>query len=71
MSQSSSSRTVASVVQGVKGNEYIIYYEGKRMCVKNGTDITFSIGSPIWLHIPNDINNAFIISLVINKQISY
>ena len=55
------SRTVASTVEGINGNTYKCNIDGAYYYLKNGTSVSLSNGSAVWIHIPNGkMNNAFI-----------
>ena len=54
-------RTVASTVESIKGNTYKCNIDGAYYWIKNGTGVSLSNGSAVWIHIPNGkMNNAFI-----------
>lgn len=55
-------QTVASIVQNIKGDTYQVSINGNTVFVKNGTDMTFAVGAPVWVHIPSDISTAFIMA---------
>ena len=55
------SRTVASTVESVNGNTYKCNVDGAYYWLKNGTGVSLSNGTSVWVHIPNGkMNNAFI-----------
>ena len=62
ITNSSPVQTVASIVKEVKEDKYLVAINGADYWVKNGTDITLTMGIPVWVHIPGDLNNAFIIA---------
>jgi hypothetical protein len=55
------SRTVASTVMDVSGDKYQCNIDGASYMLKNGSGVTLTVGTAVWVHIPqNKINNAFI-----------
>lgn len=54
-------RTVASTVEAINGNTYKCNIDGAYYFIKNGTGVSLSNGTAVWVHIPNGkMNNAFI-----------
>lgn len=63
LEKSNISTDVASVVQEINGNKYKVLVNGVKIWVKNGCNISLSVGTPVWVHIPNgNINDAFILA---------
>ena len=55
------SRTVPSTVMGVSGDKYKCNIDGAEYMLKNGSGVTLTNGTAVWVHIPqNKVNNAFI-----------
>lgn len=55
-------RTVNGVVTGTDGNKYTVSMLGSTYTVSNATDLTYSVGSGVWVTLPsNKIANAFIV----------
>lgn len=59
---SSPVQTVTSIVKDKRDGKYYVAINGADYWVTNGTNITFNIGSAVWVHVPGDLNNAFIIA---------
>lgn len=54
-------RTVASTVEAIKGSTYKCNIDGAYYFVKNGTGLSLSKGTAVWIHVPGGkMNNAFI-----------
>lgn len=60
--KSSPVQTVPSIVKDKREGKYYVAINGADYWVTNGTDMTFNVGSSVWVHIPSDLNNAFIIA---------
>ena len=47
------SRDVATVVTAISDNKYKVKINNSEYWVKNGVGIELSVGSQVWVHIPN------------------
>ena len=59
---SSPVQTVTSVVKDKRDGKFLVAINGGDYWVNNGTNMTFNVGSSVWVHVPGDLNNAFIIA---------
>jgi hypothetical protein len=59
---SSPVQTVTSVVKDKRDGKFLVAINGGDYWVNNGTNMTFNVGSLVWVHVPGDLNNAFIIA---------
>lgn len=48
---------VASVVEEIRGNDYIISIDGNRFSVKDGINLKPKVGTPVWIKCPNGKGN--------------
>ncbi len=57
------SQDVASVVQEISGSKYKVLINGNSTWIPCGTNLTLTVGKPVWVHLPNgDIKKAFILA---------
>lgn len=57
------SQDIASVVQEISGSKYKVLINGNTFWIPCGTNLTLSVGKPVWVHIPNgDTKKAFILA---------
>ena len=57
------SRDVATVVTGINGDKYKVTINGNDYWVKDGVNISPTIGMAVWVHIPNGkYTQAFIMA---------
>lgn len=43
---------VASVVEEINGNDYIVSIDGNRFAVKDGINLRPTVGTPVWVKCP-------------------
>lgn len=48
---------VASVVEAVNGEKYTVSLDGNRFDVKDGINLKPSVGTPVWIKLPNGTGN--------------
>ena len=48
---------MAAVVEAVKGDKYIVTIDGYQYEVKDGINLNPSIGTPVWVKLPNGTGN--------------
>lgn len=61
--RSNTSCDIPSVVKEISGNKYRVSVNGSDMWVKCGTNLTLSVGTTVWVHIPNgNIRKGFILA---------
>ena len=57
------SQDVTTVVTAISGDKYKVRINTSEYWVKNGVGIELSIGSQVWVHIPNGkLNDMFIMA---------
>ncbi len=55
---------IPTIVLGVKGNKYLVKIDGVERYVKDGVQLHPTIGTAVWLHLPNGkISDAYIAAL--------
>lgn len=48
---------IASVVEEINGNDYIVSIDGNRFTVKDGVNLRPSVGTPVWVKCPYGSGN--------------